>query len=104
MGAAHDPGSRRRPRCLRRSGEVPEYPRSLCPEGESESAVVSMEEKGVEFAFTAVKGVAVREHTCAVLTERRSHRQRTLLVDSGASCHICNDVTMVSDFRRTSDE
>ena len=35
------------------------HPKRLCPEGASESAAVSMEEKGVEFAFTAVRGVTV---------------------------------------------
>ena len=76
----------------------------MCPERASESAAVSIKEKGVEFAFTAAKGVTVREHARAVMTEGRSYRQRTWLVDSGASCHMCNDISMVSDFRRIVDE
>ena len=67
----------------------------------SESAAVIMEEKGVEFAFTAIRGVTVGEHACAVMTEGRGYRQRTWLAASGASCHMYNDISMVSDFRRT---
>ena len=80
------------------------HPTRLCPEGASESAAVSMDEKGVEFAFTAVRGVTIAEHACVVMTEGRNYRQRTWLVDSGASCYMCNDISMISDFRRTSDE
>ena len=58
----------------------------LCPPGtilvQDLCKLMTMEEKGVEFAFTAVRGVTVREHACAVMTEGRSYRQRTWLVDS----------------------
>ena len=47
-----------------------------------------MEDKGVEFAFAAVRWVTVGEHACAVMTEGRGYMQRTWLVDSGASCHM----------------
>ena len=48
------------------------HPKRLCPEGASPAAAaVSMEEKGVEFAFTGVRGATLREHACVVMTEVR---------------------------------
>ena len=80
------------------------HPKRLCPEGVSESAAVSREAMGVEFAFTAVRGVTLREHACVDMADGRGYRQGTWLVDSRASCHMCNDISMVSVFRRTVDE